>query len=271
MAKRIAVLCSGMRGYVLTEHLQAIASPGFTIEPVTSLVPHTPYTPYDLAVLHFGYLEAAVRAERDGYDAVLIDAFPDYGLNAIKSALNIPVVGAGQATMTLATMLGRRFSIVTVWPRSFEHLYHSHLKDCGLSDHCASIRFIGDEQESGLIGTDQSVMRRMHRGDDSVTDAVAAECRRAAAEDGADSIVFGCTCMTPIGPAVASACPIPVLECSRVGYATLEALVKLGIRQSKAAFPAPRPDDLERVSQIIAGAAVQQNAPECDVCILAER
>lgn len=270
MVQRVAILCSGMRNYTLLSHLQELSCPDIVPELVTSRLPHTPYSPYDLELLYLGYLDAAVRAEREGFDAVFIDAYPDYGLRAMKSALCIPVVGAGQATMSLATTLGRRFSIVTVWPRSFDFLYRNHLHDCGMTDRCASVRFIGPEDETAKIGTSASVMERMHRGEASITEAVIAECERAVHEDGADTIVFGCTCMTPIGPAVAAACDFPVLECSRVGYQATQSLLKLGVAQSKIAFPPPRPTDLARIGTILdSGHKALPLQGECDVCIVA--
>ena len=39
--------------------------------------------------------EAGVTAQEDGYDAVCIDTMSDSGVNALRSMLDIPVIGPG--------------------------------------------------------------------------------------------------------------------------------------------------------------------------------
>lgn len=49
---------------------------------------------------------AALRAEREGYDAVLIGTLPDLGLEEVRTLVDIPVVGLGQASVLLAATVG---------------------------------------------------------------------------------------------------------------------------------------------------------------------
>src|SRR5262249_11251207 len=55
-----------------------------------------------------------IDAEQDGINAVVIDCMGDPGMHAAREAVSIPVLGPGEATMHIASILGHRFSVVTV-------------------------------------------------------------------------------------------------------------------------------------------------------------
>ena len=57
-------------------------------------------------------LHRVVRAEQEGYDAVVLGCFYDPGLEAAREIATLIVVGPGEASMFLAATLGHRFSIV---------------------------------------------------------------------------------------------------------------------------------------------------------------
>ena len=63
-----------------------------------------------------GVINAALRAERDGADAVVIDCMLDPGLDATREAVSIPVIGCGEASISAAAKAGA-FSIITVLDR----------------------------------------------------------------------------------------------------------------------------------------------------------
>jgi len=58
----------------------------------------------------------AVSAERQGYDGFAIGHFQDGGLYEARAAVDIPVVGLGEASMLYACTLGRRIALVTINP-----------------------------------------------------------------------------------------------------------------------------------------------------------
>lgn len=58
------------------------------------------------------FIRNALIAEKAGYDAVFIGTIPDVGLIEARSLVNIPVIGYGQASMHIASMLGSKIGIV---------------------------------------------------------------------------------------------------------------------------------------------------------------
>lgn len=100
---RIAVLGTGTgERERLPPAIAALASPG--IEPVliNTRIEVFAHTQADRALVDLGHLDAAIGAEREGFDALFVNTFADYGLAGMKSALSIPVVGAGEAALQLA-------------------------------------------------------------------------------------------------------------------------------------------------------------------------
>ena len=82
-----------------------------------------------------------IEAERDGVDAVVIDCMGDPGMQAAREAVSIPVLGPGEATMHIASMLGHRFSIVTVLSSCIP-LMENQAKVYGVAGKLASVRSV---------------------------------------------------------------------------------------------------------------------------------
>jgi allantoin racemase len=58
----------------------------------------------------------ALSAHREGYDAFVIGHFQEPGLAEARAAVDMPVIGLGEATMLHACTLGRRIGLVTINP-----------------------------------------------------------------------------------------------------------------------------------------------------------
>jgi allantoin racemase len=83
----------------------------------------------------------ALEAERAGYDAFIIGHFQEPGLLEIRGALDIPVVGLGEANLLAALSMGRRLGLVTIDPvfiEWHERQVHAH----GLDQRVAGVRAI---------------------------------------------------------------------------------------------------------------------------------
>ncbi|WP_223588386.1 aspartate/glutamate racemase family protein [Neobacillus bataviensis] len=58
------------------------------------------------------FIRAALMAEKAGYDAMFIATIPDVGLLEARTLVDIPVVGYGQASFHMASMLGDCIGVV---------------------------------------------------------------------------------------------------------------------------------------------------------------
>jgi allantoin racemase len=125
-------------------------------------------------------IRAAVAAERDGFDALVIGCCYDPALEQAREALQIPVVGPLEASVSLAHMFGHRFSVVTDHRKAAPKL-EDLVRIYGLEANCRSVRAI-DWWIDDMIGDPKGV----------ALDA-AARARRVMEEDGAEVVVLGCT------------------------------------------------------------------------------
>jgi len=266
---RIAVLGSGSRRTVLPPHLADLANATTRPELYLSRLPGFAGTAYDRLVVDLGYVDAAQRAAAAGCAAIFINSYADYGIEAMRAAVSVPVVGAGEAAMLAAAADGRRYAIVTVWPRSMAFIYDERVRSVAGGDRCVSVRYLSPEAELARLGTDAGVQERMARLEDTIVERVAAECERTVREDGAQAIVLGCTCMAPIGPAVAARVSVPVIESARVGYlAAVAAIARPSDGNVRPLTQRPTlVTDLVDAALGVRVAAPASDEAECPVCI----
>ena len=104
----------------LRRHFAAQVAPGTTVD-LHGMVDGT--YPSDYPGTHIGYaylsglhreqfVQAALRAQDEGYDAFLIGTIPDTGFEEVRTLVDIPVVAYGQTSVLMAAQLGDCVGIV---------------------------------------------------------------------------------------------------------------------------------------------------------------
>lgn len=58
-------------------------------------------------------VKESIKAEKEGYDAIVIYCFSDVGIDAIRENVRIPVIGPGETSLAAASMLCNRFTVLT--------------------------------------------------------------------------------------------------------------------------------------------------------------
>ncbi|AZI38155.1 hydrogenase expression protein HupH [Caenibius tardaugens NBRC 16725] len=175
-------------------------------------------------------LDAGLQAEEDGFSAVCVNSMSDSGVAALRSRLAIPVLGTAAPTYHLASQLGRRFSIISMWDR-WNWLYNKVLAETGLSARLASVRSIGVAPDTAEL---------LSGKEDIVFPQLLDAARRAVEEDGADVLVLGSTTMHQSHAFLQEQLDVPVLNPGLVAFKACEALLDLGLSHSKRAYQAPR-------------------------------
>ena len=200
---------------------------------------------YEDLVFDMYIAEAGLRAEEEGYDAVVMDTVSDSGLWALRSRLAIPVIGPGLVSYAVAIMLGKRFSIITMWDK-WTHLYEKNFALYDLRHKCASVRAVNipPDVEALFTGKEREMFERLTE-----------EGRRAIEEDGADVLLLGSTTMHQAGAYMAANLPAPVVNPGPVAIAMAEMFVRLGLSHSKVAYPSPSSNIDDRFFSLAGAAA----------------
>ena len=205
---------------------------------------------HDYLLADMSMYEAGIGAQEDGYDAVCIDTMSDSGMNALRSMLDIPVIGPGKASYLMALLLGHKFSVLTQWD-PWINLYKKSLREYGLEHLCASIRSINmpPDVENLLGGKEEVVFPKL-------VDA-GLKC----VEDGADVICLGSTTMHQAHAHLVENLPVPVINPGPLTYKLAEAVLGLGLAQSQTAYPKPNVPKVEMAHAMLEAAAASEQVP----------
>jgi allantoin racemase len=195
---------------------------------------------YNFALFEPFIIQQGVRAEEEGYDGVAVDTVSDVGVNALRSRLTIPVIGPGQTAYAVATMLGRRFSILTRWD-SWKWLHDASLDAYGLRSHCASIRApkLPEEIVAALPGKHAGEAAALMEGHPDYFPAFLREAEAAIHEDGADVLILASMTMQEAYEYLQPRLPVPIIDPGPLALKMLELWATLGLTHSKAAWPSP--------------------------------
>lgn len=134
------------------------------------------------------------KADEADAKAIIIGCFDDTGLAAARELATCPVIGIGQAAYHLASLYGRRFSVVTTLAVSVPIL-RANIIDYGLAQNLARVR------PSGVP------VLALEDDRENATRRVKDEIRTALREDHIESVVLGCAGMVHL---VAACDDIPV-------------------------------------------------------------
>jgi allantoin racemase len=171
-------------------------------------------------------LEAAVAAEKAGYQAVIIPCGGDPGVAPLREVLSIPVIPPGSAAKHLCSMLGPRFSVLTTG-KGAPTRTEVHERD-GLMK-LISIHPVG------------LTVPEVRAKPEEAFKALVREGRRAVEEYGACSVTFGCMSMgfLMIDEGLTEEIGVPAVNPVKAAVKTAEVLIDLGITHSKRAYPVP--------------------------------
>jgi len=178
-----------------------------------------------------GVVELARAAEAEGYDAAAIYCFADPGLEAARQTVRIPVAGAGESSILIASSLGTTFSVVTVVDGLVSTIYNT-VSRLSLGGRLASIRSVGiPVLELGDAARLEAALQR--------------EAVKAVEEDGAHVVVLGCTGMTGAAADLRSFLEdrgfrIPVVDPAQACVKWAEMLAGLGLTHSAKTYPLVR-------------------------------
>jgi Asp/Glu/hydantoin racemase len=204
------------------------ASSGTSVEVVTARA-GVAYIETRFEAMLGAHAAAQLAAEHHArHDAVIVAAFGDPGLAALREVLPCPVTGLTEAALATACLAGQRFSIVAIsqriraWYAETVHAYR-------LEGRLASIRGLDEAlPDIGAVQTDQG--ERLVR-----------LAERCVAEDGADAIVLAGAPLAGLARGIRHRLPVPVIDGVSSAVRHAETLLALGTGRAHAGSYAPPP------------------------------
>jgi Asp/Glu/hydantoin racemase len=191
------------------------------------------------------WFNQALKADKAGFDAFAMCTLPNPFIREIRSMVNMPVVGYGEASFHMACMLGHRFGLFVFIERMVP-LYQEQIGLYGLASRCAGVRPVGFSFHDVLKAWNDPG-QLIERFEKSADEMIAL---------GADVIVPG---EMPLNILLASngithVKGVPILDGMAVTLKMTESLVDLkqsvGLTQSRHGWMNSQPDR-ERVEQVL--------------------
>ena len=156
-----------------------------------------------------------LKDNEEAFDAFVIACHDDPNLEAMKEITRKPVVGIGEASMKMASMLGHRFSVVSTMQHSIPN------KE-------AQVRKLHLE---GMLASVKAPPEEMAAASDEAKYLKAAQM--ALEEDMAEVIVLGCAGMSGLDKRLSEQIGAPVLDGVVCALILATGLVKYGVSTSK--------------------------------------
>lgn len=167
--------------------------------------------PITIESAYEGYLtipetcEIALEAVREHYDAIIIGCAGDPGIDAVRELVEIPVIGPGETSRCLASLLGKK--VLRISPETIK-----------------------------------MTVLEARENKEKVLNAIEKIARKAIKEGRADVIVLECMSLGFLGISddLQRRVGIPVIDPVRVSVKMAEMLIDLNLAHSKVAYPKPK-------------------------------
>ena len=214
---------------LIAAEARRVASPGTVILPATASF-GVAYIETESEAAIGAWAAMNLYAEQGtDCDAVVIAAFGDPGLPAVREIAPVPVVGIAEAAFAAAGELGTRFSIVAISKR-IAAWYRRCAWLAEVGGNLASIRSL-----TGPIGDIGAVQEEQEA-------ALLSLCTRIVDRDSAEAIILAGAPLAGLGRRIASRLPVPLVDGVTSGVRLAEARVRAGGQSHEAGGYAPPPE-----------------------------
>jgi Asp/Glu/hydantoin racemase len=204
----------------------------------------------EYCIVGAGRLPIVRKACESGkYDAIVLLGGGDPGFQEsreIARPYNVPVTACAHSQMHVASMLGQRFSVIEMG-ENLAMYYRDLIRLYGFEGRCASIRNINYKLARPNRTDSIDIRTEKAKGESSEMFMAALEQSiNAVEQDGAEVLIFGCSCNYWMQPLLQKRLEdigweVPVLEGYSSAIALAKTLLTLKRTSSGITFPSDRP------------------------------
>ena len=170
-------------------------------------------------------VKESIRAEKEGYDAIVIYCFSDVGIEAARENVSIPVIGPGETSIAFAGMICNRFLVITTQSRNIPRTYRRLRRYADAREKMTSVRAL--DIPIGELRVNPNATR------DRLIEVVAEAVER----EQIDGVILGCLGMASYGEEIEKMLPVKVFDPAFIAASFAELCARLGIRHTHASFP----------------------------------
>lgn len=181
----------------------------------------------DIALAAPEIIEKALRAQKEGYDAVVLYCFSDPAIAALREVLSIPVVGAGQAACLMLPFIGREAALIILDAKRIAEK-RRFIAASGLDP--ARITAVSAIDAGGLDPFKERA---------KTLDALTKAGEKLIEGNNAQVIILGCLSFLGLAEPLGERLGIPVIDPALAAVTMAEALVRQALTTSHKSYPVP--------------------------------
>lgn len=171
-------------------------------------------------------IKCSIKAEKAGYQAVIIPCGGDPGIAPLREVINIPVIPPGSSAKHVCSLTGPRFSVLSSGKgpclRKEIHERDGLMKHVSTHPIGLSVPEIREKKAEALA-------------------AMILEGKKAVKDFGAASVTYGCMSMgfLMVDEKLEAAIGVPAINPVKVAVKLAEVYIDLGLTHSKKVYPVP--------------------------------
>lgn len=199
----------------------------------------------DLVHNAYAVIQTARRIQEKGYDGIWLSDFDMCGVEACREVLDIPIIGGFPTSAFTALALSQRFSIITILPGTVA-MQREHIRTYSLQNGFASIRDINEHivAHAAKLRSAEALCPEnlLDWCEADISDMVFQVAKIAVLEDGAQSILLGCTGFIDVARSVSERLTaelgtyVPVIDPNQAGFCFLVSLARMSLRPSRLCY-----------------------------------
>lgn len=170
-------------------------------------------------------VKESIKAEEEGFDAIVIYCFSDVGIDAIRENVKIPVIGPGETTLSVANMICNRFVVITTESINIPRTYRRLMRNGIAREKMTSVRAL--DVPIGELRTNP----------EATGEYLKKVCQKAVETEQVDGVILGCLGMASYGEKIEAELPVKVFDPAFIAIAYAEMCVRLGITHNPAVYP----------------------------------
>lgn len=159
------------------------------------------------------------------YDAIIIGCFYDPGLRELREMLEIPVLGIGETSMAIASLLGHRFSIIVGRKKWIPRM----------SDNALIYGY--NRKIASWISIDMTVENFHNKSKKEIIEVIVDSSKKSIKENLTEVLILGCAAIEGITDVLREKLEIPIIDPVAVTFKVAESIAdlkkKMGLNISK--------------------------------------
>jgi len=172
---------------------------------------------YHDAAISEKYLLDKFKEWKEQHDGFIVACHSDVGVDLLREMTSKPVIGIGEASLLFASVLGHKFSILSLKKKILPKK-EDLVRKYGFEKRCASIRATG----LGVVATDKDKREKLVQ-----------EGIKAVKEDGAEVLILGCAGMAGFDKKIEKIVGVPIIDGVASALMIMESLIRYGVSTSK--------------------------------------